>query len=99
MLDLPVAGSRMICHPKVFGDRTKCQQCGTEWDTNDPWPPACGYIRSLQNMADLPSIVRTAEGDAKEFYGFVSKFIVSHPKASAIGAFVIGNLIGALFGI
>lgn len=40
------------------------------------------------------TVVATAEGDAKSFYDFASKFIVSHPKLSVLLAFAAGGLVG-----
>jgi hypothetical protein len=48
------------------------------------------------DKARLYALVHTAEGEAKEFYGAASRFIVSHPKLSAVMAFCAGLAVGAL---
>lgn len=30
-----------MCDAIRYGDTTMCGTCGTQWDTNDPEPPAC----------------------------------------------------------
>jgi hypothetical protein len=39
-------GARSIllpCRINISGDLTRCDTCGTEWDTNDRFPPPCPH--------------------------------------------------------
>lgn len=40
------------------------------------------------------TLITTAEGKIIEFRDFMSKFIVAHPKLSALLAFAAGGLVG-----
>jgi hypothetical protein len=46
---------------------------------------------------DVKTVVKTAEGDVKEFGDYLSKFVVSHPKTACIVCFVVGWLVNCIF--